>query len=115
MKKLIKKLFEWVFAAELKELRKEKNKAKKQSATIQRILDGMDVSVDVSHNAHYYSASWAVVSIQGKPDYIKFMNLGNSDARHIASFLRQFEKARNIKIDADPHTSGFIKAEIRRH
>ena len=111
------RLFRWIFRGELIELKKQTQKCNDSAAVcdsyvthIQNILSNMDVSVDVHEYDHQYSPSWAVVSLQGvKTDYIKFMNLGSRDIRAISSFLHAFEKTRNIKVDATPLCSKFLK------
>lgn len=112
---LIKKAFNWFFKAELDKLNSEittanytLNKLKQQQEKFEELLMGIDVSVDV--HDYKYSPSWAVISLQGKhTDYIKFVDLGDSDIREISKFLRNFEKDANIKIDAYPTTSDFLK------
>ena len=79
---------------------------KDQKRYINEIFDKFDVSVDV----HEYEPSWAVISLQGKKmDYVKFIDLGDSDIREIASFLRQFERRHNIKVDARPDLRAWLK------
>lgn len=79
---------------------------------INSFINHIDVSVDIHQTE--YSRSWACISIQGeKQDYVKFMDLGNRDAREIAEFLRRFERARNWKIDANPEVRDFIIKTIR--
>jgi hypothetical protein len=76
---------------------------------LKNLLEGIDVSVDV-HEYEKYSPSWAVISLQGqKSDYIKFVNLKDSDIRDISYFLRRYERNHDIKIDAAPHTSKFLR------
>lgn len=121
MKKLIKKIFEWIFREELDKLNEQIRQAQVSASTcnsyvthIKNILQNIDVSVDVHEYDHRYSPSWAVISLQGqRTDYIKFMDLGDRELRDIANFLRQFERGRNIKIDAHPQTSQLLK--IQRH
>lgn len=113
MKKLIRKIFEWIFAKQLNELQSTLNLTKKYHSELKQMLGGIDISVDVCESKYQYSPSWAVISIQGeRADYLKFMNLGNRQAREIMSFLRQYERYANIKIDASPQTSTFMKMEI---
>lgn len=45
------------------------------------------------------NSSWAVISIAGKPEYVKFINLQNKDMREIAVFLRKFERT-NVTVDS---------------
>jgi hypothetical protein len=112
---MIRKLFKWIFKSELQQLEIQIQKAKdvtinceSQEVRIKRILQNVDVSMDV--HEYKYSPSWAVISIQGqKTDYIKFIDLGDSDIREIAKFLRQFEKNVNIKVDASPVASEFLR------
>lgn len=79
---------------------------KDQKRYVNEIFDKLDVSVDV----HKYEPSWAVISLQGKKmDYVKFIDLGDSDIREIASFLRQFERRHNIKVDARPDIREWLK------
>jgi len=119
MKKLIKKIFEWIFKEEIDKLNEQARKAqvatencKSYTTHIKNILANIDVSVDVHEYAHHYSPSWAVISLQGqKTDYIKFIDLGDRDLRAIASFLRQFERGRNVKIDATPQASQLLKVQ----
>lgn len=35
--------------------------------------------------------SWAVISIQGKNDYVKFVNLSDKDMQSIHEYLKQFD------------------------
>jgi hypothetical protein len=64
---------------------------------LKNLLEGIDVSVDV-HEYEKYSPSWAVISLQGqKSDYIKFVNLKDSDIRDISYFLRRYERNHDIK------------------
>lgn len=112
MKKLIKKFFKWVFKEEIDELIRNKNgwqfalnRCIEKEKKLDNILGNIEVSVDV----HQYSPSWAVISIQGeKSDYIKFIDLGNSEIKEISQFLRKFDRE---KIDAYPSLYRFMKEE----
>lgn len=119
IKKYLKKLFNWIFEEELSKLKKETEdtyqksliaedmlkKAKQKAKDINNLLGNLDVSVDV----HQYSSSWAVISLQGqKTDYIKFINLGESQIREIARFLSHFDRS---KIDANPLQTKMLREE----
>lgn len=113
---MIRKFFKWVFKSELQELNLQIQKTKEATVTfeshkkaLERLLGNVDVSVDV-HECCGYARSWAVISLQGtKTDYIKFINLGDSDIREIKRFLGRFERDVNIKIDARPDTSKLLR------
>lgn len=115
---MIRKLFKWIFKAELQQLETQIQKAKDTTVNyesmekrIKNVLSNIDVSVDV-HEYHKYSSSWAVISLQGqKTDYIKFVDLGDRDIRYISEFLRKFERDANIKVDASPHASKFLRID----
>lgn len=122
MKKLIKRFFMWLFKDELDDLVAKKELVEKEvekineaseeylqmSHKIECLLDNLDVSVDV----HQYARNWAVVSLQGdRTDYIKFIDLGRTDAKEIIQFLNRFD--RNIKIDSAPSISPYF-FEIRQ-
>lgn len=51
-----------------------------------------DVGVDVDYNRH----SWAVVCIEGRPEYVKFVDLTGAEAIDIKSFLNRFNKKKVI-------------------
>lgn len=112
--RFIKSIFRWAFKSELSELNAEIKRTKELTSKylqyeieLNRIMSFFDVSVDVHQE---YSKSWAVISLQGqRADYIKFFNLGEVDIKEISKFLRNFERVRNIKIDATPSTSHFLK------
>lgn len=124
MKKLLRKLFFWLFKEDFQAMEKKcrdldglihRQKCATQEAEfraerIQKLMGNIDVSVDV----HHRSGSWAVVSLQGaKSDYIKFVDLGNRDMMEIARFLRQYDRA-NVKIDASPFDRHMMNEEIYR-
>jgi hypothetical protein len=119
---MIRKIFNWVFQKQLKELENSISNCKsllhtlekqsldfdKQKTTVLEALNGFDVSVDV----HQYSSSWAVFSLQGqKADYVKFVDLGDRDIHEIARFISKYERG---KYDATPHLREFIKGETMR-
>jgi hypothetical protein len=116
MKKLIRKIFRFALKEEIdrlnlkeKELDKRIEDAKIHLSQIREVLGNIDVSVDV-HEYSKYSPSWAVISLQGrKADFIKFIELGDSSIHEIAQFLRRFERNHNIKVDASPRASQFLK------
>ena len=54
-----------------------------------------DVAVDVGlfHDSEH---SWAVVCVEGRPEYVKFIPLSGADARTVMNFLRQFQYSQPI-------------------
>ena len=116
IKKLVKKLFDWIFKAELEKLNSDIEKVRKiyeklenQHKIFNNVLKNIDISVD-AHDYHNHAKSWAVISLQGsKADYVKFVDLGASDIREIHGFLKQFERINDVKIDASPQTSPFLR------
>lgn len=52
------------------------------------ILKQFNIAADIYPNENL---SWAVISIQGKPEYVRFVNLSNRDMREIHNYLKQFE------------------------
>lgn len=111
---MIRKFFKWVFREELENLHVQIEMSKTlakgirdQRRAIDNVLNSIDVSVDV--NEYSYNKSWAVVSLQGKrADFVKFIDLRDSEIREIEKFLRRFER-HHLKIDASPSTSGWLK------
>lgn len=53
-----------------------------------------DVAVDVGF--HDVEHSWAVVCVEGRPEYVKFIPLSGADARTVMNFLRQFQYSQPI-------------------
>ena len=57
-----------------------------------RFLDiGVDLHVD-PRNTKY---NWAVVCVDGRPEYVKFIPLNNHDARSVLQYLKQFEYSKH--------------------
>jgi hypothetical protein len=126
MKKIIKKLFQWIFEKELSELQKEREKCKEVYIEVEQqrqhlLKDVYSINIlrenmrkafkniDISVDVHRYSKSWAVISIQGETtDFIKFIDLGKNDIREIQKFLSMFDHA---KVDTTPNETTFIKFE----
>lgn len=108
MKKLLRKLFLYLFKEDFKRMKalerdleglihRQKcatSLAEVRAERIRKLLGNIDVSVDVNHR----SGSWADCRIfqGGKTDYIKFIDLGSRDLMEIARFLRQYDRA-NVK------------------
>lgn len=67
-----------------------------------------DVAVDVDF--YDKNHSWAVVCIEGRPEYVKFIPLRGADARTIIKFLKNFQHSNQI-VDSP---SGF-KDELQRY
>lgn len=124
MKKLLRKLFFWLFKEDFERMNKLESdlkglihrqkcatqEAEVRAERIRKLMGNIDVSVDV----HHRSGSWAVVSLQGtKTDYIKFVDLDQRSIREIAFFLRQFDR-KNVKIDANPFDRQMLNEEIYR-
>lgn len=52
------------------------------------IINQFNISADIYPRENH---SWAVISIHGKPEYVRFVNLSNNDMREIHSYLKRFE------------------------
>ncbi|MDC7248618.1 MAG: hypothetical protein PQJ49_01705 [Sphaerochaetaceae bacterium] len=63
---------------------------------IENLKSLVNVGVDV--HLHNPRENWAVICIQGKPDYVKFVHLGERDIKEIQRFLRNFD-SKNVTID----------------
>lgn len=69
------------------------NEVSKMKLLYQQITN---VGVDVDYHS---KNSWAVICIDGHPEYIKFVDLKGFEARDIENFLRRFEKS-NVVVDS---------------
>lgn len=126
---IIRKFFKWVFKDELNKLKKiqenyERNLRQQESSVnscheikkrfeaklmeLEGITGGLEVSCDVSPSK--YGSSWAVVSLRGRQDYIKFYDLKDANYNEIINFMKRFD---NHKIDADPMTTKFMRSVLR--
>ena len=105
-------LREEVFKEELEDFRFMKLQCMNASAHSDRALHEVDemkllyqsitnVGIDVDYNRH----SWAVICIDGRPEYVKFVDLTGAEARDIKSFVNQFGKKKAV-VDS-PFESGF--------
>ncbi|UGO51018.1 hypothetical protein PQE70_gp165 [Bacillus phage vB_BanS_Nate] len=65
---------------------------------IEFILKNFQIAVD--HNP-YENQSWAVVCINGKPEYVNFVTLRHSEAHQIMHYLKHFDKG-SVLLDT-PH------------
>jgi hypothetical protein len=69
-----------------------------------------DVGTDVGFRTSDHS--WAVICIHGKKDYVKFVDMDQSDIRTIASFLKTFEYSN--KVTDSPLHRGYIEDMIKQ-
>ena len=134
---MTRRFFKWIFKDELNTLKNDSDilRAKlnklnstllnaeqissdlnNQRETFNRLLNGIDVSVDVHEYDCSYSPSWAVISLQGqKSDYVKFVSLGESEILEISRFISRFERQTNVKVDASPIASAFLRVKKNRN
>mgnify|MGYP004672520977 CR=1 FL=1 len=69
--------------------------AKKLIEQLQKLIEQlMDVGVDVGFKSDEHS--WAVICIQGHPEYVKFMPLAHQDTYHVMQFLKQFQYSNRV-------------------
>ncbi|MGL5330099.1 MAG: hypothetical protein ACRDD7_12590 [Peptostreptococcaceae bacterium] len=57
------------------------------------------IGVDVGVNQRNEHHNWAVICMNGKPEYVQFIDLNRGDVREVRDFLRRFEGSRRI-VDA---------------
>ena len=99
MKKIFRKLFNWIFADEIKNLNILIYRIEEKEKLIDKTLHNFDISLDVRLDK--YTPSWACFSLQGqKKDYVKFISLPDRDIEEIARFVSRFDKRYN-KVKAD--------------
>lgn len=65
----------------------------------------LNLGVDIAIRDH---DSWAVICVQGRTDYVKFLKLPSNDIREIQLFLRKFQMANQI-VDAPPFARHLLK------
>lgn len=122
MKKIKDIIKQWLLKDELKEIAKIKsfktdydylvnisrrslsllNEAKDREEKSYTLLDDchkfMNSICDVGTDIGYRDVdhSWAVICVHGTRDYIKFVDMRQSDIRSIVSFLKTFERANRV-------------------
>ena len=76
---------------------------------IQKLVTPLfDIGTDIGfHDNH----SWAVVCIQGKPEYVKFVSLESKDAKEVMDFLKHYQRSNHI-IDSPSAFRNIIKNEL---
>ena len=81
--------------------------AEKEVEECRRLITQLvDIGVDVGF--HSEDHSWAVICIEGKQEYVKFLPLETKDARDVLRFLKQFEYSRQV-IDSPIAFKGMLK------
>ena len=71
------------------------NDAKKEVEECRKLITQIvDIGVDVGF--HTEEHSWAVICIEGHPEYVKFLPLNNRDVRYVLDFLKQFQHSRPV-------------------
>ena len=132
--KLKEKLKNWLFKEELNDIKVIKENYDKHILSLERakaltdeareqhrkshdLLSDchkfMNSICDVGTDIGFRSAdhSWAVICIHGKKDYVKFVDMHQSDIRTIANFLKQFEYSN--RVTDSPLSKDYIEHEIR--
>ena len=114
--RMIRRLLKWIFREELQSLNSQIQRSKDATENyetmekiLKNVLHNIDVSIDV-YEYHRHAPSWAVISLQGqKTDYVRFVDLSDRSIYEIERFLSQFERLENVKVDASPQASGFLR------
>jgi hypothetical protein len=60
------------------------------------IKNMLDISTDIHPQSNHGGNSWAVISIGGSCQYVKFVDLSRRDMMDVASFLKRYEAGRHI-------------------
>ena len=117
--KLKEKIKNWLFKAELNDIKVIKENYMKHILSLERskslydeardqhrksrdLLDDcrklMNSVCDVGTDIGFKSSdhSWAVICIHGKMDYVKFVDMSQRDIRPIADFLKNFEHSNRV-------------------
>lgn len=58
-----------------------------------QLFKQFNLSVDINH---FEKHNWAVISVQGKPEYVRFINLSSKDIHSLHCFLKQFERTNRV-------------------
>jgi uncharacterized coiled-coil protein SlyX len=67
--------------------------AKRAYVSAKELLNShLEIGVDIHPQS---KTSWAVICLDGKPEYLKFVALDNRNIKDIAYFLKQFEGSKN--------------------
>jgi hypothetical protein len=83
--------------------------AKRSYISARNLLNShLEIGVDIHPRS---KTSWAVICLDGKPEYVKFIALNNRDIRDIAMFLKQYQGSHNI-VDSPFGYSGLINEFI---
>lgn len=84
--------------------------AEKEVEECRRLITQLvDIGVDVGF--HSEDHSWAVICIEGHPEYVKFLPLNHGDARDVLRFLKQFEYSKRI-VDSPIAFKSMLKNEF---
>lgn len=110
--KLKDKIKEWLFKEEIQRISRmeqslvneenrmkcaaiQLNNAEKEIEECRKLLTQfVDIGVDVGFHSEEHS--WAVICIEGHPEYVKFLPLSNRDARDVLNFLKRFQYSKHI-------------------
>ena len=67
--------------------------AKRAYVSAKELLNShLEIGIDIYPQS---KTSWAVICLDGKPEYLKFVALDNRNIKDIAMFLKQFEGSKN--------------------
>lgn len=93
-------LREEVFKEDIDSIKSMKLQCKNTLNEVNKIKSLYQQITNVGVDVDYYGKnSWAVICIDGHPEYVKFIDLKESEARDIRNFLRGFEKS-NVVVDS---------------
>lgn len=96
------KICKWLLGNKLETMKAEIDRTKELVTPL------FDVGTDVGFGDDH---SWAVICIQGKPEYVKFIPLDHKDTFEIIDFLRRFQRSKHI-IDSPICFREMIRKEV---
>lgn len=101
MKRIKERIRKWLIGNDLDKLERIIKEQQNIIHGQRQLLNNVGVAADIHISNKGYSRSWAVINIQGKRDFVKFVDLGEKDIREIQNFLRNFDKQR-VNADVPP-------------
>jgi len=100
MKKIREKLKKWLLEEELDRLyiwsAKMQSRIERAEKDYKEARLRFEEIIDVGADVHERSDSWAVVCIDGKQSYVKFVRLEKSNIREISDFLKRYERSNKV-------------------
>ena len=98
---LRKKLIKWLGVdKKIKNFEAQTTRLETKVLRVQSDQDFINQAMRIGADVHFRSKSWAVICLEGRPDFVKLVEFSETELRELRRFLQEMERrGAEVRVD----------------